>query len=146
MSDTPTHLEPRVARLEGGMEQVVSTLEKVVKSVDAVSEKVDRKTSPNRGDQIATIAVFLTFLGMVAWMGVRESDALDTRLQREMRQVNDTTLERINSLDTRSAQRHEEVMLLAERSHEDVNTLRAHEWDLVKADLDELRARRMKQP
>lgn len=136
-------LEPRVSRLEGGQEAVISTLEKLSKNVEALSDKVDRKTTPNRGDQIASLAVFLSFLGMVTWAGVRECDQLDTRLQRELHQVNDTTLERINSLDKLSIMRHDEAVLLTGRNLSRVERLEDWNQAQVKADLEELRQRRM---
>ncbi len=139
------------------MEQVAAALEKVDRNQQVMLTRLDERTAPNSQTQIAFAAVILTVVAMVAspcgfWVyekfqsATRESDKLDERLQREFRQINETTLERINTVDRLSVMRHDEAILLTGRNLARIERLEDWNTTQIKADLEELRQRRMKTP
>lgn len=103
------HLEPRVARLEGELEQLVTTVNSLARSMDNwqrdMGQKIDGLAKDNKTDfglMAQWAGIVLTLVAMVAapiaYHFNKSLDALDHKLQKEYALVNDTTRERLDGL------------------------------------------------
>lgn len=160
MSDRPSaSMETRVAKLEGQLSQLVSTVSSFIdssenwrgeisRSLGKLSENISEKTRPNLHTMAVWAAIVLSVIGMVstpcAFFVIREmnrqdkvSENLDAKLQREFTLMQQNTIDRMESVNRSSQERHEVVS-------KRVDAMESWKSDQIRSDLDELRARRLK--
>lgn len=152
-------LESRVAKVEGQLSQLVSTVESfinasdnwrndITKALGKLTENISDKTRPNLGIMASWAAVVIAFIVAVGApilaasrrdaerhdQGIRD---LDTKLQREYSLMNENVETKVKNLNDLSKERHETAM----KENDKV-------WDWIKwqaqSDLEELRQRRLK--
>lgn len=167
MEGSPTvSLEARVAKLEGQLSQLVSTVTDFISAsetwrkdisgaIGRVSEHVAERTRPNLSIMAAWAGIVLMIVAAIATPmqinGRRESDrhekaieSLDTKLQREYQLMNDKTAQSVENLNGLSKERHETASKYTANVQTNVDKL----WEWVnaqaQADMNELRQRRMR--
>lgn len=152
-------LESRVAKVEGQLSQLVTTVTDFVSTstswrndvsnaINRLTENISDRTRPNLGIMASWAAVVIAFIvavGTPIQMNARrESDrhetalvAMDLKLQREYQLMDQKTAADVANLNAISKERHDTVM------HENEKN-----WDWLKwqtqSDLQELRDRRLK--
>lgn len=148
-------LEPRVARLEGQLEQIIETVNELKQSnergfagISAKIETLNRDARPNFGLFAQWSIVILVFVGMVAtpiaYYFNTSILGLDTKLQKEYQLVNQTIQERVDGFqkDFSDIKLYGSPVIRERLTR--VETKQEVLWNGVIKDLDELRERRMK--
>lgn len=134
-------------------------------AVVRMEDRINSATAPNFGTIWAACGVLATVLiaiGAIVSSGfvremerqdkssedvdkrhVREEGMLDERLQREYHQITETVTEKISAVRVGDEERHLERVRLFEQLDHRLRTMEEWQSDRVKADLEELRRRRM---
>lgn len=156
---TGQSLDSRVAKLEGQLSQLVSTVTDFIGASDTwrgeisgainrLGENISERTRPNLGIMASWAAVVLGIVSAVsvpmfanaAKESTRHDQSirdLDAKLQREYQLMSDKIVQAVENVNSRSVERHVEAVKESDRN-----------WDWIKwqtqADLEELRIRRNK--
>lgn len=155
---SPQSLDARVAKLEGQLSQLVSTVTDFIGASDnwrgeisnaiaRLGENISERTRPNLGIMASWAAVVIAIISAVSLPmfanASKESSRhdqnirdLDVKLQREYQLMSDKIVQAVENVNSRSMERHVEAIKETDRV-----------WDWIKwqaqADLEELRTRRL---
>ena len=155
------HLESRVAKLEGIVNQLADTVhddiansEKWRRSITSEIHELSEKSAPNLSVMAAWAGVVIAFVvaaaSPIGFFLMRDSqrhdktlESLDTKLQREATLISQRTDEQIKGLKEGTDGRFNERLVLIKALEDRVGRVQEFSSKQIQSDLDELRQRRM---
>lgn len=132
---------------------------KMDRVVEALNNRINLATAPNFGtiwSAIGVAAAILLGLGTIVTNGLSDSakrdrddarrsyEALDSKLQKEFALALEATKEGVKGIDSLSKERQDQAVNIGKIIADRVTRLEQWNDDRIKADLEELRTRRMK--
>lgn len=125
------------------------------KAVDRMGERIHVATRPNFSTMAALAGVVITIIvaistpiGFFVWDKItdqgRKTLALDEKLQREFKLSIETATQKAEAINIASRERHEEANRDADLIRAEIKDVRDWQSFLIRSDLDELRARRLR--